>query len=361
MLNERRSAIKNEAVRLEKILISAGALHIEADTLLSAEILLDLYGEDIRARAYVTQDPVLGERMLRPDFTVPIVQRHMSEGAEPARYCYNGSVWRKQEPGSNKASEFIQVGFELFDKTNPAKADSEIFSLFSSILPSNIKVVTGDIGILCAAINGLTTSDIRRSALRRHLWRPARFLQILDRFSGKKPIIKARQRMLRNVEKIGTADILNVAGKHIGLRSEAEILGRINRLIKDALEPVLLPNEVNIISKILTLKTTVINALRIMQGFIVDIPNLRNAVNTFERRIGELDKAGIDIENLLFEGRYGLTNMEYYDGFVFSFTYGDKVVASGGRYDSLTTVLGNGHGIAAVGGVIRPDILLECI
>ena len=34
------------------------------------------------------------------------------------------------------------------------------------------------------------------------------------------------------------------------------------------------------------------------------------------------------------------------------------VVASGGRYDALTQVLGQGRSIAAVGGVIRPEVLV---
>jgi ATP phosphoribosyltransferase regulatory subunit len=52
--------------------------------------------------------------------------------------------------------------------------------------------------------------------------------------------------------------------------------------------------------------------------------------------------------------------MEYYDGFVFGFV-GPRddlpAVATGGRYDALTAVLGQGRAIPAVGGVIRPDIL----
>jgi ATP phosphoribosyltransferase regulatory subunit len=34
-------------------------------------------------------------------------------------------------------------------------------------------------------------------------------------------------------------------------------------------------------------------------------------------------------------------------------------VATGGRYDALTRVLGQGAEIPAVGGVIRPGLLLE--
>lgn len=51
--------------------------------------------------------------------------------------------------------------------------------------------------------------------------------------------------------------------------------------------------------------------------------------------------------------------MEYYDGFVFSFSDRDTIIASGGRYDALTAVLGSGKEIPAVGGVIRPDALIK--
>ena len=83
----------------------AGATEIAPDILLPAGDLLDLYGEDIRARAYVTSDPMRGEQMLRPDFTVPVVQSHMAGGAEPARYTYAGEVFRRQEHDPDRSSE----------------------------------------------------------------------------------------------------------------------------------------------------------------------------------------------------------------------------------------------------------------
>ena len=76
-----KAAALAEAERLMEAFRRAGALPVEADILQPAEVLLDLYGEDIRARTYVTADPLRGEMMLRPDFTVPVVQQHMTEGA----------------------------------------------------------------------------------------------------------------------------------------------------------------------------------------------------------------------------------------------------------------------------------------
>ena len=94
--------VRQQTERLSGLFRDAGAVPVETSVLQPADTLLDLYGEDIRARAYVTSDPVLGEQMLRPDFTVPVVQRHMEEGAEPARYTYQGLVFRKQEAGTGR-------------------------------------------------------------------------------------------------------------------------------------------------------------------------------------------------------------------------------------------------------------------
>ena len=57
------------AAGIETLFQQAGAATVQAAILQPAETLLDLYGEDIRARAYVTSDPLRGEQMLRPDFT----------------------------------------------------------------------------------------------------------------------------------------------------------------------------------------------------------------------------------------------------------------------------------------------------
>ncbi len=99
MLSAAQTPLQAETDRILAGFVATGAKVIETEALLPAETLLDLYGEDIRARAYVTSDPLRGELMLRPDFTVPVVQKHMQHGAKSARYTYSGPVWRKQEAG----------------------------------------------------------------------------------------------------------------------------------------------------------------------------------------------------------------------------------------------------------------------
>ncbi|GGE37806.1 ATP phosphoribosyltransferase regulatory subunit [Actibacterium pelagium] len=349
------------AAQLQAAFVEAGAQVVEADILQPAEVLLDLYGEDIRGRAYVTSDPLQGECMLRPDFTVPVVREHMENGATPARYTYSGKVFRKQEHDDGRASEYWQVGYELFDGTDSAAADAEVFALFSDLLaPLGLRASTGDIGILIAAVDGLQTSDARKIALKRHLWRPRRFRALMDRFGGRKPVPETRVAMLKMVAG-GIDAAIEAAGPDNGLRTADEVAARVRKLQAEAEEPALSGGELDILETILSLRETSANALENLRDIAVDMPSIQPAVQRMEARLEALAARGIDAASLDFEASYGRTTLEYYDGFVFGFHAPLRPdlppVTSGGRYDALTKVLGQGRSIPAVGGVIRPELV----
>ncbi|MCB2136599.1 MAG: ATP phosphoribosyltransferase regulatory subunit [Rhodobacteraceae bacterium] len=354
-----KAAARAEADRLMAAFLQAGALPVEADILQPAEVLLDLYGEDIRARAYVTSDPLRGEMMLRPDFTVPVVQMHMEGGAEPARYAYMGEVFRKQEHLSDRKSEYFQVGYEVFDRENPALADAEVFALFAGLLvPLNLRAVTGDIAILMDAVRGLKTLDTRKAAILRHIWRPRRFTRLLDRFGGRAALPETRARLLVAMAK---GEALTTAPQ-IGLRSEAEIAARLAALREDAAAPAISGEEVARLDDLLNLTAKCPAALSHLRDLARDMPAVAAATDRMEARLEALAAKGIDVEGLDFEASHGRTTLEYYDGFVFSFHGHDPhlpPVASGGRYDAMTEVLGQGRSIPAVGGVIRPGLVAD--
>jgi ATP phosphoribosyltransferase regulatory subunit len=354
-----KAAIRAEGERLLQAFLQAGAVPVETDLLQPAETLLDLYGEDIRARAYVTDDPVRGEMMLRPDFTVPVVQAHMAHGAEPARYAYLGEVFRKQDRHSGRASEYLQVGFEVFDRSSPEVADAEVFALFADLLADlHLRPVTGDIGILMAAVRGLETSDRRKAALLRHIWRPRRFKALLDRFAGRAPIPTARVRLLERLATGTPAALIEEAGSFVGLRSADEITARAEALVADAATPPIKAPEAALLYDLLNLEAPAAAALAHLRGITPMLPAIAPAVDRFATRLEALAKRGVDVDRLAFEASHGRTSLEYYDGFVFSFhAEGLPPVASGGRYDALTAVLGAGAFIPAVGGVIRPELV----
>ncbi len=345
-----RAQIMARAQSLRAGFQAAGALAVDLPILQPAGTLLDLYGEDIRARAYVTQDPLRGEQMLRPDFTVPVVQMHMQSGASSARYTYMGEVFRKQEDDPSRASEYIQVGFELFDRDNIPRADAETFVLFAQALrDANLQAQTGDIGLLMAAVRGLQTTDRRRAALMRHIWRPRKFRALLDRFSGRTP---ARVR-----------DFSAPAAPHIGLRGPDEIAQRIEWLAQDAAAAPICATDLALIERLLSISAPYDQAMRQLGDLAKDLPAIAAAVELATARGQAMQAQGVDLTQLPFATSFGRSTMEYYDGFVFGFAVMDQadwpLVASGGRYDALTRHLGQTRDIPAIGGVIRPGLLLE--
>lgn len=351
-----RSEILAKASAFRALFEARGAMVVEPPILQPAETLLDLYGEDIRARAYVTSDALRGEQLLRPDYTVPVVQMHMTHGAKPARYTYSGEVFRRQEKDPTRANEYIQVGYEVFDDVDPAAADAEVFALISQGLNGlPVTAVTGDIGILMAAVKGLDTTVPRKSALMRHIWRPRRFRALLDRYSGKTPVPATRTALLAGDGKIDAP--------LIGLRSAVEIEARIQSLREDAACAPLGAGQVALIQALLDTRETMRNAISQLRDIAVDLPAISDAVDRLALREKALTERGVDTENLMFEASFGRVSMEYYDGFVFGFRADARpewpMLASGGRYDALTRRLGQGAEIPAVGGVMRPGLILE--
>ena len=344
-----KSDIKAEAERLRSALEARGAVPFEADILQPAGALLDLYGEDIRARAFVTSDPLRGEMMLRPDFTVPLVQAHAANGAGATRYVYAGEVFRRQEDEASRPTEYQQVGFEVFGRA-AAEADAEVFATFVDLLRDlSLRAAVGDIGLLRAAIDGLPVSDARKTFLSHHLWRPKRFRTLLGQMTQtpSRPLPKP------------PAD----TAVEIGLRSRGEVLTRIEALGAERTEPLLSKGAVDLIDALLAVRETAPNALAQLEDIAVDMPSITKAVERLAGRFEAIEARGVDIASLGFEASYGRTSLEYYDGFVFGF-YADArpdlpPIATGGRYDALTRVLGGAEAMPAVGGVIRPGLILE--
>ena len=354
-----KADIRAEAMRLRALFEELGAAPVETDVLQSAETLLDLYGEDIRGRAYVTSDPVRGETMLRPDFTVPVAEMHiLGQDNGTARYTYSGEVFRQQDGSPGRASEYVQVGYEVLAANDPINADADVFAAFADILaPLNLRAATGDIGLLTAAVEGLSTSERRKRALKRHIWRPQRFRSLLDRFGGRTSIPTSRQKLIDSV------DPFSEAVPEIGLRTKDEVLTRIAALKADAEEPPISTTELECLEALLSVRDAAPSALSRLRNVAVEFLALARAVDRFEARLDALQSRGIEVADVQFEASYGRTSMEYYDGFVFGF-YADgrpdfPPVATGGRYDALMRELDSESKTAAVGGVIRPAVVLE--
>ena len=84
----------------------AGYTLVAPAILQPAEPFLDLSGEDIRKRMYLTADPEGRELCLRPDLTIPVSRDYLASpmAGRPHGFCYLGPVFRHRSDGP---AEFV--------------------------------------------------------------------------------------------------------------------------------------------------------------------------------------------------------------------------------------------------------------
>src|SRR5580698_8185465 len=136
----------------------AGYARVAPAILQPAEPFLDLSGEDIRKRMYLTADPQGHELCLRPDLTIPVSRDYLASPAagKPAGFCYLGPVFRHRD---NEPSEFLQAGIESFGRADIAAADAEMLALgleatshYGLAAP---EIRLGDVGLFSALVAAL--------------------------------------------------------------------------------------------------------------------------------------------------------------------------------------------------------------
>ena len=101
----------------------AGYGRVSPAILQPAEPFLDLSGEDIRRRMFLTTDPDGHELCLRPDLTLPVSRDSLASpsAGEAVGYCYLGPVFRHR---GDAPAEFVQAGIESFARRDTAAADA---------------------------------------------------------------------------------------------------------------------------------------------------------------------------------------------------------------------------------------------
>ena len=331
-----------------------------------ADTLLDVYGEDLRARAFIFADPGRGNELcLRPDFTVPVALAHAAAGWETqASYAYQGPVFRSQPQGLGRPVEYIQAGIERFGDPDAATADAEVFVLLHRALAAlgigRPEVSLGDLSIPFAVLDALELPARRRAALRRHFWRPVRFQALLAR--AQSPISQRAELFQAAGDPDRVAAMMAEAGEPLGLRSAEEVSERALALAEEAREPAMDPDGARLIGEVLAVRGPAreapdhLSSLTREAGIDID-----QAIDRFAQRLDAIQAQGIPVDELAYDAGFG-RNLEYYDGFVFEMRPRGQAshppLAGGGRYDAMTVKLGANAPVPAVGGMIRPEAVL---
>jgi ATP phosphoribosyltransferase regulatory subunit len=352
----------------------AGYAQIELPVLQPAEPFLDLSGEDIRRRMFLTTDPDGRELCLRPDLTIPVSLAYLQSPAagQPAGYSYLGTVFRHSV---GAPAEFLQAGIESFARIDKAAADAEMLALGLEATAqyglNSPDIRVGDVGLFAAFIGALDLAPAWQRRLIKDFNRKWSLANDLDQIAlagaGGAPEYQGVLAALGNADPKAAhhlvADLLSIAGiATVGGRSVDEIAERF--LEHAALGGgTRLPRETRaLIERFLTVRGDPDEAAGELRALAAEASlALTPALDQLETRTGFLAARGVDVRSIQFSTAFG-RGFDYYTGFVFE-VHDARVKAplvAGGRYDGLLTRLSAREPIAAVGFAASIEELKAC-
>src|ERR1700689_2728845 len=218
--------------------VRAGYAQTEPPVLQPAEPFLDLSGEDIRRRMFLTTDPEGRELCLRPDLTIPVSRDYLASPAagKPAGLFHLRAVFRHRE---GAAAEFLQAGIESFGRTDKAAADAEMLTLGLEattqygVTAPEIRI--GDVGLFAAFIAALDLAPVWKRRLIKDFNRKPSLKHDLDQLTltaaNGRPEYQGVLAALAGSDPKAAhhlvTDLLSIAGiAAVGGRSVAEIADR---------------------------------------------------------------------------------------------------------------------------------------
>jgi ATP phosphoribosyltransferase regulatory subunit len=352
-----------------ELLLEAGFARIEPAILQPASVFLDMAGEDIRGRLYLTSDAEGAEFCLRPDYTIPVCLAYLASpnAGREAQYSYLGPVFRAR-PG--QIGEFTQSGLESYGRSDAEAADAEIFAKAMEAAQAAgagaLSVKLGDTHLFDQVLHALDLPDVWLRRLRRGLARGRSLSAILDEAGNdagsQSGVLAALERTDHAGAKALVEDLLAIAGiASVGGRSAGEIADRF--LDQAALRsgsgaPV---EKRAILQRFLDIKGDPDAASRLLRALAADAGlAIDAALDSLDQRIGFLAAHGMPVETYVFSTAF-VRDLDYYTGFVFEAADPSRADArpaiGGGRYDGLAKRLGSSVDIPAVGAAIWIDRL----
>lgn len=346
---------------LARALDACGAERVDIPVIQPAEPFLDMAGEDLRRRIFLTESETGESLCLRPEFTIPVCRAHIAENvATPRRYSYLGKVFRQRRDG---ASEFFQAGVEDLGDADEAASDARALAdaraLIASFAPSCEPAVTlGDQSVFEAVIAGLGLPAGWQKRLI-HAFGNAQALDAMiarlaspDQASDPDPSVAG---FLAHGDVAGLEDHITAVMEATGYsthasRSPTEIAARL--MEKQALDATRLePASLDALKTFLALDLPLDRAADALTDFAATAGlDIGDARARFAGRLDALRAAGEDLSAIRWPAAFGRP-LDYYTGLVFEVAAGEggPVLAGGGRYDRLMTLLGARQPIPAVG------------
>ncbi|WP_411033255.1 ATP phosphoribosyltransferase regulatory subunit [Shinella sp. BYT-45] len=343
---------------------SLGAERVDTPVIQPAGPFLDMAGEDLRRRIFMTESETGESLCLRPEFTIPVCLRHIETATgTPRRYAYLGEVFRQRREGSN---EFYQAGIEDLGEPDVANADAravcDALAILAGRLPGvRLSTVLGDQAVFEAVVAACGLPAGWQKRLVHAFGNQAQLQKLMADLSDPAPAGVFGPEVER-LAILGKLDDEATLIAHIDAtmeatgystnasRSPADIARRLREKMELA-STRLDGRTLALLKEFLALELCLAEAPRALAAFAEKAGlSLGEALVRFEQRVAALEEAGVDPAAITYRAAFGRP-LDYYTGLVFEITpAGDgSVLAGGGRFDRLLTLLGAKERIPAVG------------
>ena len=349
--------------------LSHGFARVEPPVLQPAAAFLDMSGEEIRGRLYLTTDPSGAELCLRPEYTIPVCLQHLaSAGAsQEAQYAYLGPVFRAR---AGQSGEMTQTGLESYGRHDIEAADAEILALTleaADLAGSGpLKVKIGDARLFDSMLDALGLPDLWHRRVRRGLAQ-GRSLEAILGGGGQgavsqSGVLAALERADHDGAKALVQDLLAIAGiATVGGRSAGEIADRFLEQAAARADAGVNAGQQAILRKFLAISGDPDSASAQLHALANDARlDLGASLASFDQRVGFLAARGLNIAEFTYAADF-IRDLDYYTGFVFEAEDAANPTArpaiGGGRYDGLARKLGAADDLPAIGAAIWVDRL----
>jgi len=345
----------------------SGAERADAPLLQPLNLLLDLAGEEMRARLFVVQAEGGTESCLRPDFTVAIARQHIESARAAGLYWYQGAAFRASS-GTDRPEEFVQLGLEMFSPGGGAvdAADAEIAALAWRSAEAggrtDLSLWLGDVALFGAFVESLDLPETLANRLKRVAGRPRLLWAELSRTGQATSDGGTLAGLLAGLSEVQAAALLEevwaLAGvEPVGGRGPAEISARLVRKAEAASAPALTEAQAEAIRAFMTIDDAPAYAFARMRELAGGRDAaLKAALAGWDARLLELARTA-PADRLRFTAALGHA-FDYYDGLTFEVRSdalgAERPIAVGGRYDGLLARLGGAGDARAVGCMVRP-------
>lgn len=352
-------------------LVAAGFPRVEPPILQPASIFLDLAGEDIRGRIYLTSDASGAEHCLRPEYTIPVCRAYLAsvEAGRAASFSYLGPVFRFRSGGP---AEFHQAGLESFGRSDREAADAEVMTIAleaaGEATGRDHDVRIGDAGLFARLLDVLDLPPVWLRRIRRGHALGKSLAAIVERENGSSAaehagVLAALAGADRGGARALVEDLLSIAGiSSVGGRSATEIAERYLEQA-DAQGAGFSAEKRGVLENFLAIAGDPDAASAQLRKLARETKlDLAEALDAFDARLNFIAARGFDLARLEFAAGFA-RNLDYYTGFVFEAFDAEsddkRPVVGGGRYDRLMRTLGSAQDIPAVGAAIWCDRLVS--